>query len=165
MSDSPIDNWALETANRQLRAELEAVRAELAAVDTTSEGYERRVEWKLLCARAEKAEAERDAYKKAKAENDERFMLEWDATRAERDQARAELQAERLAHMSTLGQCEEHIPVSEAHALERERDDARKQHATLVAAACELVTEIRASWIASTKRVSNAVDALEKLLP
>lgn len=38
--------------------------------------------------RAEKAEAERDAYKKAKAENDERFMLERDALKAENERLR-----------------------------------------------------------------------------
>lgn len=37
------------------------------------------------------AERERDAYKRAKAENDERFMCERDAARVERDQARADL--------------------------------------------------------------------------
>lgn len=37
------------------------------------------------------AERERDAYKRAKAENDERFMVERDVARAERDQARADL--------------------------------------------------------------------------
>jgi hypothetical protein len=37
------------------------------------------------------AEAERDAYRKAKQENDERFMIERDAARQERDEARAAL--------------------------------------------------------------------------
>ena len=45
--------------------------------------------------RAEKAEAERDAYKKAKAENDERFMRERDEARAERDALQAKLDAMR----------------------------------------------------------------------
>ena len=37
-----------------------------------------------------KLERERDAYKRAKQENDERFMLERDEARRERDEARAE---------------------------------------------------------------------------
>ena len=42
--------------------------------------------------RAERAEAERDAYKRAKSENDERFMVERDAARTARDAYRAALE-------------------------------------------------------------------------
>lgn len=41
-------------------------------------------------ARAEKAERERDAYKRAKGENDDRFLRERDEARRERDEARAD---------------------------------------------------------------------------
>lgn len=44
-----------------------------------------------MIARAEAAEAERDAYKRAKAENDERFMTERDEARAEVARLRAAL--------------------------------------------------------------------------
>jgi hypothetical protein len=44
----------------------------------------------VLLKRALAAERERDAYKRAKNENDERFMLERDEARRERDEARAE---------------------------------------------------------------------------
>lgn len=49
----------------------------------------------LLDARAQVATltAERDAYKRAKAENDERFMLERDEARSERDTALARIAA------------------------------------------------------------------------
>lgn len=44
-----------------------------------------------LLAEVERLTAERDAYRKAKQENDERFMLERDAARAERDRFHADL--------------------------------------------------------------------------
>lgn len=51
--------------------------------------------------------AERDAYKRAKAENDERFMLERDAARRERDEARQQLAEERarVAPVADTGDC------------------------------------------------------------
>jgi len=48
-----------------------------------------------LEAERDEARAERDAYRKAKAENDERFMLERDEARAERDRLRDILACER----------------------------------------------------------------------
>ena len=50
---------------------------------------------------------ERDAYKRAKAENDERFMLERDQARRERDEARQQLAEERarVAPVADTGDC------------------------------------------------------------
>jgi hypothetical protein len=58
-------------------------------------------------------EAERDAYKRAKAENDERFCCERDDARAERDAARAE--ARRLAGRLEKATCFEWKDASGAH--------------------------------------------------
>ena len=46
---------------------------------------------RALCAEVERLTRERDAYAKAKAENDERFMLERDAARAEVERLREAL--------------------------------------------------------------------------
>lgn len=59
---------ALRAANNSLRADVESLRSQLRAVTE-----------------------ERDAYKKAKSENDDRFMAERDEARAERDRLRAQL--------------------------------------------------------------------------
>jgi len=66
-----------------------------------------RDEWRAGCERAaadenanaadlERVSRERDAYRRAKAENDERLMCERDEARHERDESRAALQAARV---------------------------------------------------------------------
>ena len=62
-----------------IATELLACREELAA---------ERERFNLLSQRCDAAERERDAYRKAKQENDERFMLERDAARAEAEKLR-----------------------------------------------------------------------------
>lgn len=74
----------------------------------------------------DEARKERDVYKRAKAENDDRFMIERDEARAERDEARKELAALRVLDGASAERAE-----AERKAMAQQRDDAcreRKQY-------------------------------------
>jgi uncharacterized protein (DUF3084 family) len=75
----------------QLAAEVEAVHAKLA--DSRAREETLRSELTRAVKRDEKSRRDLAAYKQAKAENDERFMLERDTARQERDAAVAERDA------------------------------------------------------------------------
>lgn len=66
-----------------------------------------------LRAQVEALEAERDAYKRAKAENDERFMIERDEARIERDDAEARAERAEMAEAVVQAACDP-MPLSAA---------------------------------------------------
>ena len=103
-----------------IATELLACREELAA---------ERERFNLLSQRCDAAERERDAYRKAKQENDERFMLERDAARAEaeklRDQRDRLLRAVRGAGCSsTMARLADEIEESDDRPIPCETCDA-----------------------------------------
>lgn len=96
VSDAMTSTTELEQRIRDLEADLRkcGLRGEAKAT-----------EWREALERAERAEAERDAYKRAKAENDERFQIEAAEQRERADRLAAKLDAVKafIANRSVIG--------------------------------------------------------------
>lgn len=89
---------------------------------------ETRKELTAAVARAEKAEAERDAYAKAKAENDERFQVEAGTWKALYAKCKAEADCARFAWEHDLLSWHTETQMTVAPNLPREWEDAERAH-------------------------------------